>query len=322
MPQPALIELRNVSKRYPPRGAGVWRRAPAARPAVDDVSFGVVQGQTLSLVGESGCGKSTTLRMLLGIEPPSAGTVMFEGRALPALGPAERRSFRGAVQAVFQDPWASLNPRRRVGWIIAEPLLARGLASRAEASARAVQLLDRVGLRPEHAELYPHEFSGGQRQRIAIARALALRPRLVVLDEPVSALDVSIRAQIINLLLDLQEADGLSYVFVAHQLGTVWSLSDEVAVMYAGRIVEHGASEALRLGARHPYTAALFAAAPPSHPRDAQARPRPSAAASETEMPAEGCLYQPRCPRATAICATRPPLRPVATHHAVACHHA
>ena len=262
-----ILELRDVRKYYPLRGGLLGLRRAGAVRAVDGISFKVKQGETLSIVGESGCGKTTTARMILNLEAPTEGTVHFDGARLDELDSEGLRKFRSSVQAVFQDPWSSLNPRLKVSTIISEPLVVNRKMSTAELKERVAELLVQVGLRAEQADLYPHQFSGGQRQRIAIARALSLNPRLMVLDEPVSALDVSIRAQILNLLKDLQDKLGLSYVMIAHHLATVRHMSHQVAVMYLGQIVEMAPGRELFSNPRHPYTKALYAAALSTHAR-------------------------------------------------------
>ena len=261
----ALVEAQGLTKHFAVRG-GMFARTRDWVRAVDGVSFTIEPGRTLGVVGESGCGKSTTAKLILKLEEPTAGDILFDGRALSSLDTEGLRRYRRSVQAVFQDPYASLSPRMRVGSIIAEPLVTNEALKAGEARARVARLLEQVGLPDRAADLFPHEFSGGQRQRIAIARALALSPRMIVLDEPVSALDVSIRAQILNLLVDLQRDLGLAYLFIAHDLAAVAHMSHTIAVMYLGRIVEHGPAKTVASDPRHPYTQALFAAALPSHP--------------------------------------------------------
>ncbi|MFI5375817.1 MAG: ABC transporter ATP-binding protein, partial [Candidatus Rokuibacteriota bacterium] len=257
-----LLEVEALTKHFPVR-RGLLGRATGLVRAVDGVSFTIDAGTTLGLVGESGCGKTTTSKLVLGLERPTAGAIRFQGENVLALDRAQLRRYRRAVQAVFQDPYASLDPRMRVGTIVAEPLVINERLDRAARRRRVLELLDLVSLPARAADLFPHEFSGGQRQRVAIARALALSPRLVVLDEPVSALDVSIRAQIINLLRDLQQRLGVSYLFIAHDLAAVAHMSHTIAVMYLGQIVEWGPADVVAREPRHPYTQALFAAALP-----------------------------------------------------------
>jgi oligopeptide/dipeptide ABC transporter ATP-binding protein len=319
-----LLEARNLTKHFPLR-RGLFGSDPGAVRAVDGVSFAIEAGRTLGVVGESGCGKSTTAKLVLKLEEPTAGEIRFEGRSLQSLDAAGLRQYRRSVQAVFQDPFASLNPRMRVGAIIAEPLVTNERIDKAKASERVAALLDMVGLPARSADLFPHEFSGGQRQRIAIARSLALSPKLVVLDEPVSALDVSIRAQILNLLVDLQRDLGLAYLFISHDLAVVRHVSDRVGVMYLGHIVEEAPTDRLFSGPAHPYTQALLSAILLPDPRAQRARPRiilqgdlPSPAA-----PPSGCPFRTRCPIAGDICAAQAPrFRPVAGNHQVACHKA
>jgi oligopeptide transport system ATP-binding protein len=276
--QPHLLEVSDLSKHFRPRGGGPARRGREPLKAVDSVSFSVSEGETLGLVGESGCGKSTLCRAVLGLLEPTAGSVRFEGIEIAGLSRRRLRPLRARMQMVFQDPYASLNPRKRIGQIIGEPLRTMGIATGSEAERRVAELLERVGLSPEHRNRYPHEFSGGQRQRIGIARALAPQPKLIVADEPVSALDVSIRAQIVNLLEDLQDEFGLAYIFVAHDIGVVRHVSDRIAVMNAGRIVEQGPADQVVESPRDDYTKALLAAVPVPDPRESRARRASSAA--------------------------------------------
>ncbi|SRR5579884_2168409 len=311
-----LLELREVKKHYPVRGGLLGTRTVGAVRAVDGVSFRIGAAETLSIVGESGCGKTTTARLVLRLETPTAGTVAFQGTPLERLDAAGSKIYRSSVQAVFQDPWSSLNPRLRAGAIIAEPLVVNTSLSPAEVRERVADLLVQVGLRPEQAQLYPHQFSGGQRQRVAIARALSIDPRLIVLDEPVSALDVSIRAQILNLLKDLQERLGLSYVLIAHHLATVRHMSHQVAVMYLGQIVELAPGRELFAHPLHPYTQALYAAALSTHPDQKTNGPIVSGEVPSPLNPPPGCRFHPRCPYATPECAeVEPRLRELAPGH-------
>ena len=314
----AIIEARDLSKHFRGR-SGLFASAGVVR-AVDSISFAIAPGQTLGVVGESGCGKTTTAKLVLGLEEPSGGDIRFEGRDLSTLDAAGRRHYRRSVQAVFQDPYASLNPRMRVGAIIAEPLVTNAEITTEAVRKRVLELLHLVGLSSAAADLFPHEFSGGQRQRIAIARALALSPKLVVLDEPVSALDVSIRAQILNLLRDLQAQLGLAYLFIAHDLAAVAHMSHAIVVMYLGRIVEYGEAQALVRVPKHPYTRALFSAALPSRPDE---RGEEIVLAGEVPSPLNppsGCHFHPRCQQALVECQQQAPaLAPVDDRH-IACH--
>src|SRR5712692_9307702 len=290
----ALLEARNLTKHFAVK-RGMLQKTQGIVRAVDGVSFTITAGKTLGLVGESGCGKTTTAKLVLHLEEPTGGSLRFEGQDLGTLDAERLRAYRRSVQAVFQDPFASLNPRMRVDAIIAEPLVTHERLEAEEVNKRVRQLLDLVGLPERSAALFPHEFSGGQRQRIAIARSLALSPKLVVLDEPVSALDVSIRAQILNLLRDLQAQLGLSYLFIAHDLAAVAYMSHTIAVMYLGQIVECGDAEAVALAPKHPYTKALFAAALPI---DLDGPREEVALVGEVPSPLDppsGCRFHPRC---------------------------
>ncbi|HEY0205114.1 MAG TPA: dipeptide ABC transporter ATP-binding protein [Acetobacteraceae bacterium] len=317
-----LLEVEGLAKHYPIR-AGLLSRASGAVRAVDGVSFKVFRGETLALVGESGCGKSTTARLALRLIDPTAGTVWFEGMDITELQRAPLRALRRRMQIVFQDPYASLNPRMTVGAILEEPLVVHGIGNGAARQARVAELLGLVGLAPYHAARYPHEFSGGQRQRIGIARALAVEPSLVVLDEPVSALDVSIQAQVVNLLGDLQARLGLAYLFIAHDLAVVKHVADRVAVMYLGRIVETGPKDQVFADPRHPYTRLLLSAIPRPDPHRRLAR---QAAQGDLPSPANiptGCRFHTRCPFVVSICRTEDPaLLPVEPGHLSACHRA
>src|SRR5262245_17452887 len=314
-----LLEAENLVKHFPV-GGGLFRGPVGAVRAVDGVSFSIEPGQTLGLVGESGCGKSTTAKLVLRLEEPTGGTLRWDGQTLNGLEGDGLRAYRRSVQAVFQDPYASLNPRMRVGAIIAEPLITHERLDRAEVGRRIRRLLELVGLPERSMDLFPHEFSGGQRQRIAIARSLALEPKLVVLDEPVSALDVSIRAQILNLLRDLQSRLGLAYLFIAHDLAAVAHMSHTVAVMYLGKIVEIGDAHTVANSPKHPYTQALFAAALPSHPDEDRGQAVVSGEVPSPLAPPPGCRFHPRCPHVMPRCSEQEPrLRPVDGRLA-ACH--
>jgi oligopeptide/dipeptide ABC transporter ATP-binding protein len=318
-----MLAVRNLSKHFPLRG-GLFRRSKGAIKAVEDVSFDVLPGETLGLVGESGCGKSTLGRTLLRLEEPTSGSVLYQGRDLAAADRRELFNLRREVQMVFQDPYSSLNPRLTVGESVEEPLLIHRQGSRTERRARAAELFRRVGLSEEMLDRFPNEFSGGQRQRIGIARALALQPKLIVADEPVSALDVSVQAQVLNLMVDLQRQDNLTYVFISHDLSVVEYMSDRVAVMYLGRIVELGRRESIFRKPSHPYTQALIASSPVPDP-NRRGEQKPIAGEIPSPLaPPPGCPFHPRCPIATDRCrAERPLLQPLAgTDHQVACHEA
>ena len=314
-----VLEASSLTKHFHPK-RGVFGGSRDVVRAVDGISFTIEGGKTLGVVGESGCGKTTTAKLVLGLEEPSGGAIRFEGRDLQHLDAAARRHYRKSVQAVFQDPYASLNPRMRIGAIVAEPLVTNEALAPAAVRKRILDLLDRVGLPARAAELFPHEFSGGQRQRIAIARALALSPKLVVLDEPVSALDVSIRAQILNLLRDLQAELGLSYLFIAHDLAAVAHMSHTIAVMYLGKIVESGEARTLARAPKHPYTQALFSAALPSHPDEQRPEIILSGEVPSPLNPPSGCRFHPRCPHAMARCGVEAPELAEVEGRLVACH--
>ncbi len=319
-----LLEVTDLVVHFPIKSGIIVDREVARVHAVDGVSFTLHEGETLGLVGESGCGKSTLCRAILQLVAPTSGSVRFDGQELVGRSRRDLRPLRREMQMIFQDPFASLNPRKRVGQIVGDPLELHGLASGAELKRRVQDLLDRVGLQAEHYNRYPHEFSGGQRQRIGIARALALQPKLIIADEPVSALDVSVQAQIINLLEEVQEEFGLSYLFVAHDLGVVRHVSDRVAVMYLGKIVENSDSDGLYESPLHPYTNALLSAVPIPDPRKNFDRERITLEGDVPSPidPPPGCRFHTRCVSVTDICRTEEPA--LTAHddgHVVACHH-
>lgn len=319
-----LLEVTDLVKHFPIKAGAIIEREVARVRAVDGVSLTLHEGETLGLVGESGCGKSTLCRLILQLMAPTSGSVRFQGQELVGRSRRDLRPIRRNIQMVFQDPYASLNPRKRIGQIIGDPIELHGLARGGEVKRQVQDLLDRVGLQAEHYNRFPHEFSGGQRQRIGIARALALRPKLIIADEPVSALDVSVQAQIINLFEDLQQEFGLSYLFVAHDLGVVRHVSDRVAVMYLGKIVETASATELYGKPFHPYSNALLSAVPIPDPRRNAARER---LILEGDVPSpidppSGCRFHTRCRWATEVCtAEEPDMIEREQAHAAACHH-
>ncbi|HWX85729.1 MAG TPA: dipeptide ABC transporter ATP-binding protein [Xanthobacteraceae bacterium] len=316
---PPLLEVTDLVKHYPVR-SGILRRRAGTVHAVDGVSFSLAAGETLGLVGESGCGKSTVARCVLRLIEPTSGSIHLRGGDITHLGKAELRSHRRSMQIVFQDPFASLNPRMTAGDIVSEPLSVHGLGSGRERQARVAELFKQVGLRGDQMRNYPHQFSGGQRQRICIARALALGPDLIVCDEPVSALDVSIQAQVINLLIDLQRRHGFSYLFIAHDLAVVAHISHRVAVMYLGRIVEIAEKTELFKNPRHPYTQALLASVPVADPKQKRLKPLVDGDVPSPVNPPSGCAFHTRCRYAMDRCkAERPVLMEAGPQHQVAC---
>ncbi len=316
-----LLKVKNLVKHFPVKG-GVFSKTVDKVHAVDGVSFEIASGETLGMVGESGCGKSTTGRCVLRLIAPTSGQIWFDGKDVTDVNTVQLRALARDMQIIFQDPYASLNPRMTVGAIVGEAMIIHKLAAGAkERDERVVELLETVGLHPDHLRRYPHEFSGGQRQRIGIARALAVKPKLIICDEPVSALDVSIQAQVINLLEDLQEKMGLTYLFIAHDLSVVEHISQRVAVMYLGRIVEIAPSRDLYTTPRHPYTEALLSAVPIPDPTVKRKRVVLEGDVPNPINPPAGCHFHPRCPRAQERCRVEAPLlREMAPGCQAACH--
>ncbi len=309
----AILEVKDLVKHFPSPAGSV--------KAVDGISFGILEGETLGMVGESGCGKSTTGKVLIRLEDPTSGSARFEGKDIFTIQKSDMKAFRRKVQIVFQDPFASLDPRMTVGEIIGEPLLVHNLVARNQMKPRVQELLKMVGLDASHADRYPHEFSGGQRQRIGIARALAVEPRLIICDEPVSALDVSIQAQIINLLKDLQRSCGLTYLFIAHDLSVVKHISDRICVMYLGKIVETADKRALFAKPLHPYTQALLSAIPVPDPDRQEERILLEGDAPSPVSPPAGCRFHTRCAYAFDLCKREePPMLEYGDRHFCACH--
>ena len=318
----ALVEVRDLVKHFPVRG-GILQRKVADLKAVDGISFDINPGEVLGLVGESGCGKTTTGRLLLRLLEPTSGRITFDGTDLLATGAAQLKAIRAQMQIVFQDPYASLDPRLPISEIVGEGLSNHGMKDRRQREATVAEILEKVGLRRYNINRYPHEFSGGQRQRIGLARALVLRPKFVVADEPVSALDVSIQSQVLNLMAELKDEFGLTYLFISHNLGVVQHVSDRVAVMYLGKIVELAHSVDLYRSPKHPYTQALLSAVPLPNPRDKRQRVILSGDVPSPVNPPGGCRFHTRCPLARPICAElEPPLELKASGHLAACHFA
>lgn len=316
-----LLQARDLTKHFPVTKGVIFMKQIGAIKAVDGIDFTIAKGETFGLVGESGCGKTTTARLILLLEDITRGSVLFEDKDISKLSKVELKRYRGMVQAVFQDPFSSLSPRMRVGSIIAEPMVTNRSLSRKEIRDRVAEALEVVGLKADHAENYPHEFSGGQRQRIAVARGLALNPALIVLDEPVSALDVSIRAQIMNLLKDIQEQFGLTYLLIAHDLAVVKHMSNRIGVMYLGRLVETAESEELYRNPLHPYTQALLSAALPAHPDEQKDEIILSGEVPSPINLPPGCRFHTRCPKAKSVCFQEDPiLKDRGGDHEVACH--
>jgi oligopeptide/dipeptide ABC transporter ATP-binding protein len=318
--RPPVLEAVNLKKHFPVK-KGVLRRTVGQVYAVDGVTFSIGEGETLGMVGESGCGKSTVARTVLRLVEPTDGSIRLDGHDVTRLGKSDMRPYRRQMQMIFQDPFSSLNPRMSAGDIVGEPLLVHGLSHGRQKDDLVAEIFDQVGLRRAQMKAFPHEFSGGQRQRISIARALALNPKLIVADEPVSALDVSIQAQVINLMMDLQREKRLSYLFIAHDLAVVEHISHRIAVMYLGKIVEYADKRTLFTNPLHPYTEALLSAVPVPNPKLKRAKRLPQGDVPSPINPPPGCAFHTRCPYAEAGCKVDPPkLVEVSPGHAVSCH--
>jgi oligopeptide/dipeptide ABC transporter ATP-binding protein len=316
-----LLEVKDIKKYFPVHKGFLFSRTIAHVKAVDDISFTVKKGDTFCLVGESGCGKTTTMKLILLLEELTSGSIFYEEKDISQFDRKGQKLYRAAVQAMFQDPYGSLNPRKKVGEIINEPIIVNLEMPKDMVDERVAEILHNVGLDSKSAELYPHEFSGGQRQRVALARALAINPNLVILDEPVSALDVSVRAQLMNLLMEIQEKMGVTYIVIAHDLATVRHLSNRMAVMYLGKIVEYGNSEEIFKRRLHPYTQALFSAALPSHPDDRGDEIMMPGEVPSPINPPSGCHFHPRCLHCKDDCRElEPQLESAGSDHHVACH--